>query len=216
MRTDAAPLPLFFLRAALALALAMAAWWGVKQWTAQPAAWLAKWGAEAVFSDLLRHVDVEGGQLVAESYLRPDRAQLKPGQAAPPGTQGVLVAEIDVAKYTYGLPLLLALLLAGSRHRLLRQALLGYLALLPAQALCMVLVLAFQIALGAGAAVTAQTGWPSWQLNLLAYGYQLSVLLLPTLVPVLLWLWLDRRFFVAVLLEGWLRHAPMQEGGAGR
>lgn len=209
MRTDAAPLPLFFLRAAFALALAMAAWWGVKQWTALPAAWLAKWGAEAVFSDLLRKVDVENGVLVAESYLRPDPSLLQPGQAAPRGMQGVLVAELDPAKYSYGLPLLLALLLAGSRHRLLRQCLLGYVALLPAQALCLALVLAFQVALGVGPAVYAQAGWARWQLDLLAYGYQISVLLLPTLVPVLLWLWLDRRFFVAVLLEGWLRNVPM-------
>lgn len=211
MRADAAaPLPLFFLRAALALAVVMAAWWGIKQWTALPAAWLTKWGAEAVFSDLLRQVDVESGQIVAESYMRPDPMQLAPGQR-PKGAQPVLVAELDSAKYTYGLPLLLALLLAGSRHRLLRQMLLGYLALLPAQALCNALVLASQIALSAGGAVSAQAGWSGWQLNLLAYGYQISVLLLPTLVPVLLWLWLDRRFFAAVLLEGWLRTAPMRE-----
>lgn len=211
MRADAAaPLPLFFLRAAIALAVVMAAWWGVKQWTALPAAWLTKWGAEAVFSDLMRQIDVENGQIVAESYLRPDPTRLAPGQR-PQGAQAVLVAELDVAKYTYGLPLLLALLLAGSRHRLLRQMLLGYLALLPAQALCNALVLASQIALSAGAAVSAQAGWSRWQLDLLAYGYQISVLLLPTLVPVLLWLWLDRRFFVAVLLEGWLRNAPMRE-----
>ncbi|WP_326541234.1 exosortase H-associated membrane protein [Pseudorhodoferax sp.] len=212
MRTDAAPLPWFFLRAAAALALVMAAWWGVKQWTALPAAWLAKWGAEAVFSDLLRQVDVENGVLVAESYLRPDRGQLPGGQAAPRGMQGVLVAELDPVKYTYGLPLLLALLLAGSRYRLLRQSLLGYLALLPAQALCLALVLAFQVARAVGPSVSAQAGWSRWQVDLLAYGYQISVLLLPTLVPVLLWLWLDRRFFVAVLLEGWLRHAPVREG----
>lgn len=216
MRADAAPLPLFFLRAFAALALVMAAWWAVKQWTALPAAWLAKWGAEAVFSDLLRQVDVENGLLVAESYLRPDPSQLAPGLAPPRGMRSVLVAELDPAKYTYGLPLLLALLIAGSRHRLLRQSLLGYVALLPVQALCLALVLAFQVARAVGPAISSQAGWARWQVDLLAYGYQISVLLLPTLVPVLLWLWLDRRFFAAVLLEGWLRHAPLRGELAGR
>ena len=32
------------------------------------------------------------------------------------------------------------------------------------------------------------------------------VLLLPTLAPVVLWLWLERSFFAAVLLDGWIRH----------
>lgn len=213
MRTDAAPLPLFFVRAAAALAIVLAAWWGVKAWTALPASWLAARGAELVFSDLLRQVDVVDGQLVAESYLKPDASRLAPG-AVPHGTEPVLVAELDAVKYTYGLPLLLALLLAGSRHRLVRNALLGYVALLPFQAIGMALVLASQVALSAGAAVTARAGWAQWQLDLLAYGYQLSVLLLPTLVPVLLWLGLDRRFFAAVLLEGWLRQAPMREVAA--
>lgn len=215
MRTDAPALPWFFARAAVALALAMGAWWSVKAWTAQPVAWLAQWGAQSVFSDLIRQVDVEDGRLVAESYLRPDLTRLPAGQAPPRGMQGVLVAEVDVAKYTYGLPLLLALLLAGSRHRLLRNTLLGYAALLPAQALCVALVLAFQVAVAAGPGVAAQTGWARWQLELLGYGYQISVLLLPTLVPVLLWLALDRRFFAAVLLEGWLRNAPMQGSPRG-
>jgi hypothetical protein len=213
MRTDAAPLPLFFVRAAAALAIVLAAWWGVKAWTALPASWLAAWGAEQVFSDLLRQVDVVDGQLVAESYLKPDVSRLAPG-SVPRGTEPVLVAELDAVKYTYGLPLLLALLLAGSRHRLVRNALLGYVALLPFQAIGMVLVLASQVALSAGTAVTARAGWTQWQLDLLAYGYQLSVLLLPTLVPVLLWLGLDRRFFAAVLLEGWLRQAPMRDAAS--
>lgn len=211
MRTDAPALPWFIVRAALALALATAAWWSVKAWTALPVGWLAQWGAQAVFSDLLREVQVEQGQLVAESYLRADPSRLPPGQAPPRGMQAVLVAEVDIAKYTYGLPLLLALLLAGSRHRLLRNSAVGYLALVPAQALALVLVLVFQVAVAGGPAVSAQTGWSRWQLELLGYGYQISVLLLPTLVPVLLWLALDRRFFAAVLLEGWLRHAPLRE-----
>ena len=41
------------------------------------------------------------------------------------------------------------------------------------------------------------------QLEGLAYGYQLGSLVLPTLVPFLLWLWLDRQFVNDVLVEAW-------------
>ena len=38
-------------------------------------------------------------------------------------------------------------------------------------------------------------------------GYQVGSLLLPTLAPVLLWLWLERSFFAAVVLDGLMRRA---------
>ncbi len=44
------------------------------------------------------------------------------------------------------------------------------------------------------------------QLDLLAYGYQLGSLVLPTLVPFLLWLWLDRQFVNEVLVEAWKKN----------
>ena len=38
-------------------------------------------------------------------------------------------------------------------------------------------------------------GWPGWSV--------LGQLVLPTLVPIMLWLWLDRRFVEDVLVRGW-------------
>jgi hypothetical protein len=56
--------------------------------------------------------------------------------------------------------------------------------------------------------MTAQTNirWlrvSQWQMEAIVYGYQLGALVLPTLVPIMLWLWLDRRFVEDVLVRGW-------------
>jgi hypothetical protein len=42
-----------------------------------------------------------------------------------------------------------------------------------------------------------------WQMEAIVYGYQVGALVLPTLIPVMLWLWLDRRFVNDVLVRGW-------------
>jgi hypothetical protein len=48
-------------------------------------------------------------------------------------------------------------------------------------------------------------GVAQWQLEAIAFAYQMSTLLLPTLTPVVLWLLFDRAFLAAVMLDGWLR-----------
>ena len=40
-------------------------------------------------------------------------------------------------------------------------------------------------------------------MEIIVYGYQVGALVLPTLVPILLWLWLDSRFVNDVLVRGW-------------
>lgn len=211
MRADAAsPVPQFFLRAAACLLLAVGAWWSVKDLATLPAAWVSKFAVQTVFSDLVRTAHVGPATLEADTYLRMDMTRMQ-GTNLPRGLQADLVVEVHPAKYGYSLPLLVALLLAGSRRRFLRNAVLGWACLVPVQAFTIVLVLVRQAVLGAGPVVAAQTGWGQWQFELMAYGYQLGVLLLPTLAPVLLWLWLDRHYFAAVLVEGWLRSAPLGE-----
>lgn len=213
MRADAndAALPRFFLKAAAALVLVTGAWWFVADIVALPAAWVAKVVAQTVVSDLVRHATVGRDTLELETHMRLDMSQMRGAQPVPRGAVAELVVDARPAKYGYSLPLLLALLISGSRKRLARNAALGAVCLIPVQAFSLLMDLIKQAALGAGPGVTAQTGWGQWQLELVGYSYQLGVLLVPTLIPVLLWLWLDRQFFAAVLVEGWLRNAPVQD-----
>lgn len=47
-----------------------------------------------------------------------------------------------------------------------------------------------------------------WQMEAIVYGYQLGSLVLPTLVPILLWLWMDRKFVNDVLIRSWRESLP--------
>jgi hypothetical protein len=44
-------------------------------------------------------------------------------------------------------------------------------------------------------------GIAQWQLESIVLGYQLGSLMVPTVVPIMLWLWLDRLFVANVLLK---------------
>ena len=38
---------------------------------------------------------------------------------------------------------------------------------------------------------------------MIAYGYQLGTLLVPTVAPIVIWLWLDNKYVTTVLFDGW-------------
>jgi hypothetical protein len=40
------------------------------------------------------------------------------------------------------------------------------------------------------------------------YGYQVGSLVVPTLAPILAWLWLDRQFVAKVVVPAWRASAP--------
>jgi hypothetical protein len=54
----------------------------------------------------------------------------------------------------------------------------------------------------AGEYTRAKTYFSVWDQNLIALGYQFGFLLLPTLAPLLLWLFFERRFVITVAVEG--------------
>ena len=112
-----------------------------------------------------------------------------------------LVAEADPARYAYGLPLFLALLLAARSKRGWKKALVGYLLLFIPQTFSLVLEILRQIMVAGGR--PGALAVDQWQLEAIAMGYQAGSLLLPALAPVALWLWLDRDFFDQVVAQGW-------------
>ena len=102
----------------------------------------------------------------------------------------------------------LALLLASRSQHFFRRSLTGYVILLIPQTFSMVFDILKQIIVVAGS--PGSLGIAQWQMESIALGYQFGALLLPTLAPVALWLWLDRAFFAAVIVDGWLRKAAAE------
>lgn len=174
-------------------------WMQVSNWTSYPVASLA----HVVFDNSARHwvrsVHKTPGNMEVETRIQvvlPDNQQAGRGRAE-------LVAEADPARYAYGLPLFLALLLASRSQHFFRRAAAGYFILLLPQTFSLVFEILRQIVTAGGRA--GAMGVDQWQVEGIAMGYQVGSLLLPTLAPVALWLWFDRAFFAAVILDGWLR-----------
>ncbi len=174
-------------------------WTQVSAWTSYPAAVMAQIALDKGAGHWVREVHMAPGRFEVDTLVMVDI----PGKG-----QAELVAETDAARYAYGFPLFLALLLAaGSRH-LLRRALAGYLILLIPQAFSMAFDILKQIVTAGGSA--EGLGIAQWQMEGIALGYQFGSLLLPVLAPVALWLWFDRAFFAAVIVDGWLRKAVVE------
>jgi hypothetical protein len=220
MRLSSSPLPRFFAIAAVALIALTLAWRPVAGTLAAPAAWLAATTMRTLFPDWVRSAKGGAGRLEVETRLtvRPTPQQMadakRAGQEVPEGAVAEVVLETDPSLPGYGLPILLALLLAARGKRLILRALLGAACLVPFQAYCLVTELLKQAAITSGAA--AQTGFSALQINLIAYAYQLGALLVPTLAPILIWVWLDRAFFAAVVIEGWLERTQAERTQAER
>lgn len=198
MRSRPTSLLRFFAEGVVCFLLLVAAWTQVAPWLAYPAGWMSHFALEVWAPRWVRKVNrtpqmVEVETRIAVSVPGMDRRQ---GKAE-------LVVDANPSRYGYGLPLYLALLIAARTRHFVRYALAGYVLLLFPQALALTMTLLRDIVANGGGA--ANLGVAQWQIEAIAFGYQLSTLLLPTLLPIVLWLWFDRAFLAAVVVDGWLR-----------
>lgn len=176
-------------------------WMQVSVWTSYPVAGLANVVLEKSASYWVRSVQVLPGRIEVETRIQVAMAGSRPNQGV-----AELVAEGDPAHYGYGLPLFLALLLAARSRQLWKKALLGYLLLLLPQTFSLVMNILKQIMVAGGR--PGALAIDQWQMEAIALGYQTGSLLVPTLAPVALWLWLERDFFNTVVVNGWLQKPP--------
>ncbi len=175
-------------------------WMASAKWTAYPVASLAHIVLEAGAPYWVRSVHKAPGHIEVDTRIS---VALDPAQQARGSAE--LVAEADPARYAYGLPLFAALLLAARGRHVFRKMLLGYVLLLLPQTFSLVLEILRQIMVVGGSPGALHIA--QWQMEAIAMGYQVGSLLLPTLAPIGLWLWLERSFFAAVLLEGWINRS---------
>ena len=189
------PLVTFVLSAFGWIIVLTALWSQVSPWTSYPVG-------------VLSHIALEQGApiWVRKVQLTPGNMEVETSVAVPIAQAGGRLGEITIdaspGRYAYGLPILLALLLAARGKGRWQKALAGYVLLLPAQAFSVSFYVLMQVVLAAQTNIR----WlrvSQWQMEAIVYGYQLGALVLPTLVPIMLWLWLDRRFVEDVLVRGW-------------
>jgi hypothetical protein len=109
------------------------------------------------------------------------------------GGPALVTPEVDPLLYTYGLAFFLALALASRAPW--RRILAGVAMLLPFQAFSIAFDCLAQVAFRMGPDVSAAAGFAGWQVEAVALGYQVGTLMLPTLMPVIVWAVVSPAFF---------------------
>ena len=194
-------LPRFAIAAFAGIILITLLWTKLTPWVSYPIAVLSEVALHEVAPMWVREVHKKPGQIEVETSV---------GVVVPNagGQIADVVVDADPGRYAFGLPIFLALVLAAyvanRAPGRLAKAIGGYLILLPIQSFSLVMYLLMQVLVAAKLDIRTLRVDP-WQVESIVFGYQVGVLVLPTLAPVLVWLLLDRKFFGDVIVNGWKR-----------
>ena len=170
-------------------------WTQISPWTSYPVGVISSVALEQGAPMWVREVRLKPGVMDVDT-----RVAIPVPSAG--GRRAEVTIDVNPARYAYGLPIFLALLLAARGPRRLMRGVVGYLVLLPAQAFSLSMYALMQLVLAAQVNARLLRIAP-WQLELLVYGYQVGSLVVPTLAPILVWLWLDRQFVAKVVVPAW-------------
>lgn len=192
------PLTIFVLSAFAWLIVLTLVWSKVSAWTSYPVGVLSNMVLEQGAPMWVRTVRLAPGTMEVDTSVAVTDAS---------GRRGEITVDASPARYAYGLPIFLALLLAARGKGRALRAVAGYLLLLPAQAYSLTTYLLMQLVLGTqldfrGLRIA------QWQMELIVYAYQVGALVVPTLAPILIWLWLDQKFVNDVVVRGWKGRTP--------
>ncbi len=201
---------LFLIKAIFWLLVCLGVWYLITPYLAMPVAYLANWVVDFLFPVWAEGVERDGNALVLLTRLEmPIAGAIQSGRVA------VLTPEVDFRIYGYGLPLLAALLLASRAGRPLPKILLGAVLLLPFQVWGVCFDWLKQIAISSGPQIYWSTQLAGYEKELIAWGYQFGFLVLPTLIPVMAWAYMDSRFLSTFLLEAALDGASESRADGG-
>ena len=175
-------------------------WTQISPWTSYPVGVISSVALEQAARMWVREVRLKPGVMDVDT-----RVAIPVPSAG--GRRAEVTIDVNPARYAYGLPIFLALLLAARGPRRLMRGVVGYLVLLPAQAFSLSMYALMQLVLAAQVNARLLRIAP-WQRELLVYGYQVGSLVVPTLAPILVWLWLDRQFVAKVVVPAWKPLAP--------
>ena len=138
----------------------------------------------AGFAGLVRDIEQVGSTATFATTLRPGT-----------GLANAFVSvDVNLLLYSFGLPLLAALIIAAREPAWKRHLLVGYLVLVPFVAWGGLADFLKNVAITAGPAVASQTGFSAAQREAIAFAFQFGSLILPAIVPAIVWVLMHRRF----------------------
>ncbi len=178
------PLTRFVLLALAWLPVTFAIWYFAAPILLWPAKLLIDLVARTGFADLVRSVDLATATVVFTTTLRPGSAQ----------AGGAVSVDVNMLLYAFGLPLFAGLTLAARQRDWWRALALGYVVLLPFIAWGVLADFLKNIAITASPLIASQTGFSAWQRELIAFAFQFGSLILPAVVPAIVWVLTHRNF----------------------
>lgn len=181
----------FFLRTILWLLVNLIVWLALSPWLVLPIGWGAAEVMKFFFPWASGGYQFHGEVIDLFTSLKiPDPLGAVAGRVA------LASPEANYKLYGFSLPLFLALIFATRPHNFQQKVAIGLLVLLPFQVFGIVFSWLKQIAIDLNDVLVMQTGFDFFDRQVIALMYQLSSLLLPTLIPIILWLILDQSIFL--------------------
>lgn len=209
------PLPRFALRVLLVMPVVILVWWYGMRWPLLEALGrLVEPGARWLMSGYIVDMVSQGGMWQFRTTFAPLGKPLD-----------VVAIGLPPSRFTVAFPLLWGLVLATPGARRLWQLGVGTLVLIPAVVAMLLVFLQFRIGLYVNhqAIVALQPPefyvdalpFPQWAYYLMAVGRQLAVLVLPTLIPLLLWGTFNRTFIRRLIATAGIGAAKPASGRKG-
>jgi len=180
----ARPLLRFVLVTLAWLPATFAVWYVLAPVILFPAELVVRGVAAAFLGDLVRGIESHGGILSFVTTLRPGEAR----------AGGELTVDVNMLLYAFGLPLFVALALAARQRPLWRTLLVGYVVLLPFVAWGVIADFLKSVAITAPPLVASQAGFGPRARDIIAFAYQFGSLILPAVVPAVVWVLTHRPF----------------------
>jgi hypothetical protein len=192
VRTRPSPLPRFVLAALAWLPVTFALWYLCAPLLLWPVQIVATLLAKGAFGDLVQVVEASGRTLTFVTTLRPGS-----GQAA-----GVISVDVNMLLYAFGLPLFTALTLAARDPGWWRTLILGVCVIFPFIVWGVLADFLKNVAITAPPQVASQAGFTGWQREAIAFAYQFGSLILPAVVPAVVWVLTHRAFLERLRTSG--------------
>jgi len=178
------PLTRFVVTALAWLPVTFGAWYLLGPLLLWPVRLLVELITRAGLRDLVRTIESGASTLAFITTLKPGE-----GTGA-----GVVSVDVNMLLYAFGMPLFAALTLAARQAKWWRTLAIGYAVMVPFVAWGVLADFLKGIAIAAPAAIASQTGFSGLQREIIAFAYQFGSLILPAVVPAVLWVLLHRAF----------------------
>ncbi|MES9834000.1 MAG: exosortase H-associated membrane protein [Candidatus Thiodiazotropha sp. DIVDIV] len=197
------PVAGFILRVVIWLPVCLAGWYYLAPSLVWPVALLSDWIMTALFPGVIQGVEQLGDRLDIVTLL-PLPAEILKGLQ--PGSSGDLVFSINPLIYSYGLPLFTALAIAAPEDSSdedikWRNWLWGLPLLLIAQVWGVCFDVLKTLLYTLGPEVAEQMSFSSLGMDGVALGYQLGYLILPSVLPLIIWVVQYRAYLADMVWE---------------